>query len=477
MIPKRNDMIKPDLQIQITEGLYDFARLVKEAGARLYLVGGTVRNAILGLPVSDCDVCSSLAPEKVLKLCDSNGIRYVPKGIEFGTVELHIAEPLGKISIIEHTTFRSDSYGAGGTHRPEQVGFSDSLETDAKRRDFTVNALYYDILESTVYDTLNGLEDLKSKQLKATSSDPNLILRDDGLRVMRLARLAAELGFGVEPNTFEAARDNAALLADISAERIRDELNKLIMSDSKYGLPASTVYNGLTLLSQTGAFKYMLPELERCRGIMQRAEHHAYPVLEHCMHACECAPKILDLRLAALMHDVGKPVAIAQSGNMYAHDLLGESISREIMTRLRYPNNITEAVSRLIRWHMYDLTNEAKESTVRAKFAVLGKPFSIKLIALREADVLGSGIIKGKVDSAEKWKRVIKQMEKEGAPFSEAELHCTGDDIMRWLNLPPSPKIGEIKRKLLEHCAKKPKDNTRERLMAIAKNMVRRDGS
>ncbi len=198
----------------------------------LYAVGGQIRNPLLGLPVSDMDICSALPPEQVIELCVKNGLSYVPQGLKYGTVAIHMNG-----CVFEHTSFRRESYSQGGAHRPEKVSFGADINEDAFRRDFTVNALYMEILdeEKRVIDPTGlGLSDLKAGLIRATSPDPSVILRDDALRIMRLPRFAAELGFSVEENTLHAAKKYARGLKDVSRERIQSELNKILLSDIRY---------------------------------------------------------------------------------------------------------------------------------------------------------------------------------------------------------------------------------------------------
>ena len=231
----------------IPGALVQLARDFQEAGVRLYGVGGMVRNPRLGLPISDMDITSALRPERVLALCQGKGYGVVKKGLAFGMVEIHLGG-----CAFEHTTFRADTYGPGGGHRPTAIAFSDTVEADAFRRDFTVNALYQDLLTGAVLDPTGGLKDLAARRLRATSPDPAVILRDDALRVLRLARFCGELGFEPEPGTFGAAQRFVGGLKDISRERVRDELQKILLADGKYGNQAG-VYQGLHLLDRLGA--------------------------------------------------------------------------------------------------------------------------------------------------------------------------------------------------------------------------------
>ncbi|MCE5235665.1 MAG: CCA tRNA nucleotidyltransferase [Clostridiaceae bacterium] len=463
--------------IPISEALRRLAALFLREGFSLYAVGGMVRNPLLNYPVSDTDICSAMEPERLMALCARENIRQIPKGISYGTLELHVGG-----ESFEHTTFRADTYGVGGAHRPEAVAFSKTPEEDAFRRDFTVNALYYDISADRLIDPAGGLRDLENRVIRATSADPGDILRDDGLRILRMVRFAGELGFSVEENTFRAATENAEGLRDISPERVRGELDKILLCDVRYRTWAydplndaaangSPVLKALLSLESLGALKVILPELSSMRGVEQKTSHHRYDVLDHSFHACACAPAALGLRLAGLLHDTGKPESVRLQGNMHGHEARSERISREILTRLRYPNAVTDEVCALVKHHMYDLNGDAREFKLRLRFVSMGKENAQKLIRLREADVHGSGVLSGPIKTAEKWKTILERMDKENVPWSENALDCTGKDIMAWLGLAPSPRVGSIKKRLFEHCVRYPKDNKKEILKKLAGGM------
>ncbi len=465
--PKVNKPKNMKHSFDFSPELIRFAELVRLRGAELFVVGGHVRNTLLGLPLSDTDVTSALRPEEIEALCGEAGIKTVPKGAAFGMVEVH----MGGISF-EHTTFRSDVYAEGGAHRPAKVSYSDSPYEDAFRRDFTVNALYASVPAGEVIDPTGGLRDIEACLIRTTAEDPETILRDDGLRIMRLCRFAAELGFDIEEKTFAAAKKCALLLRDISAERIRDELQKILLADVKYGLPAQeSVLRGLHLLDEVGALDVILPELARCRGVPQSPKFHRFPVLEHIFRTVELSEPILEVRLACLLHDIAKPVRLAEQGNMHGHDAEGEIMAREILRRLRFDGATIETASWLVRRHMYDLDGNAKESTLKRRFAEWGRERVELLAFVREADFNGSlGEVRS-VKSAVRWRRILNDMIESGAPFSEDDLDCTGRDIMDWTGLPPSPRIGEIKRTLFMHCAARPKDNERERLKKLVRDI------
>ena len=456
------------------ENLIKLANLFSEVGETLYAVGGMVRNPLLGLPISDIDVCSKMPVDEVINFCKKNDLHFVPKGLAYGTVEIHI----GGISV-EHTTFRADSYGEGGSHKPESVKFSTSLESDAVRRDFTVNALYCNILSGEIKDPTGGLDDIKNGIIRATSKDAHIILKDDALRILRMVRFAAQLGFDIDNDTFLAAKENISGLQHISPERIRDELNKILLSDVRYKEYVydenNSVLKGLELLKELGAFKYIIPELELGIGIEQKPTHHKYDVFNHALHTCACSAPSLIMRLAGLLHDIGKPIVFKENGNMHFHDMVGETLSRDILKRLKYDNATVDAVSKIVRYHMYDLNGTAKGKTLKRQFARWGYDFTLRICEIREADVHGSGFIKGEVKSAVRWRKVLDDMVMRGAPFSEKDIACTGKDIALWLSIPPSKEIGEIKQKLLMHCAVFPKHNNKQDLEWVVKTIYKKD--
>ncbi len=442
--------------------LHQLARAFKNRGSTLYGVGGMVRNELMGLPVSDYDLCSDMEPKQVKKLAEEEGIPVGGAGGEMGMLELQV----GNI-ICQHTTFRQESYQEGCGHRPSNVAFSRSLSEDAKRRDFTVNTLYVDILTNEITDPFGGSADIQKRVLRAVGKDT---MARDGVRILRMVRFAAELGFDIDEDTFFAAKANVHLLKDLSPMWVREELNRILLSDAKYGNKG--LVKAMQQLEQLGALDILLPELTEGRGMMQRAEYHKYDVMNHLFHAAAAAPAELPLRLAALLHDIGKPESFKTTGRMYMHDKISANMAEPLLKRLGYPAKTVEEVRELVRHHMYDLRGEARDVTVRAWMSLRGRELSRGLIQLRRADVWGSGVETGPVPTADRWERVLEDMERRGVPFTEQELAVTGLDIMQALNIPAGPKVGSIKRGLLLHCARVPEDNKRAVLLKIARDLV-----
>lgn len=449
---------------EIPTALRQAAQRFATAGTPLYLVGGWPRNQLLGLPGGDFDICAAPVGQDAAALfAQVEGVRAVDRSTRLGTLSV-----VGPGFQAEYTAWRTESYGAGGAHRPDAVAFGASMAQDALRRDFTVNALYYDIAADRLADPLGGDADLRQRVLR-TCRAPEQTFDDDGLRLMRLARLAAELGFAPEPETFAAAAQRAALIEDIAPERIRAELERLLLCDTKYpGNDASAVLRGLHLLDELGLLGRILPELEACRGVGQRSDYHDYDVLEHCLHACAAAPAQLPLRLAALLHDVGKPAALAATGRMIGHDRLGEELTQQALMRLRFPNVIIGEVCALVRAHMVDLDGRMGEAKLRWFFVKMGHEQARALADLRRADVNGSRAQPQNGDPAAKWAALLEHMDTQGVPWDSADVAIDGDALCAVLG-GPSPKVGALKRLLHRHAVAHPEQNNRKRLLSLAR--------
>ncbi len=454
------------MRIKIPEALRPLAEAFEKENIKIYVVGGLVRNALLHLPPSDIDVCSRLTPEEVSLAMPKHGIRVIPKAAEMGTVELHYDDIR-----VEHTTFRREAYRDGGEHRPHTVAFGESLSDDAWRRDFSVNAMYADLSTGEVEDPTGGLADLEQHIIRTTSAEPDEILRSDALRVLRLVRFACELGFGIDEPTWQAAKRNAPKLKDIAAERRREEFVKILLTDARY--PAlgrdelRSPLRGLRLLDELDVWDVLVPEFNLARGMEQRPDHHRYDVLEHSFQVCAAAAPTEKMRLAGLLHDVGKPDCKQETGKQYMHDKYGERISKRVLSELRFPAKMITGVSELVEGHMYDIQHMAKTDTLRVRFATWGRERTLEQIELREADIRGCGYDIDYV--AEDWRALYETMLRDGTPFSERELAITGEELMAASGLPEGKALGELKKQLFLHCVKHPKDNNRVRLQQLAK--------
>lgn len=454
------------MNIAIPENLLPLAEAFQKENIEAYVVGGLVRNALLHLPPADIDVCSRLTPQQIVEIMPRYGIRVIEKAAEMGTVELHFHGV-----IVEHTTFRREAYAQGGEHRPNMVAFGDNLTDDSWRRDFSVNALYANLATGEVSDPTGGIPDLEKRIIRTTSADPDDIMRSDALRVLRLVRFACELGFAIEENTWQAAKRNAPKLRDIAAERRRQEFVKILLTDARY--PAlgrdelRSPLRGLKLLDELDVWDVLVPEFNLARGMSQRPDHHRYDVLEHSFRVCAAAPATEKIRLAALLHDVGKPDCKRETGVQYDHDKYGERISKRVLGDLRFPTKMIIEVSRLIEGHMYDIQHMAKTDTLRVRFATWGRERTMEQILLREADIRGCGYTLNYV--ASDWRALYDTMLHDGTPFSERELAISGQQLMEASGLPEGKALGGLKKRLFLHCVKHPQDNNLARLTQLAK--------
>ncbi len=449
--------------------LREIAELFAKAGKRLYLVGGYVRNCLLGLPVSDVDIASSALPEEVFALLQGIcGVQIVNRRL--GTVAVF------KDGVrMEHTAFRKESYGTGGSHTPEEIEIGVTLEQDALRRDFSVNALYYDILSGQLHDpTGRGREDIAAKRLRTTTADSAEIIRDDGLRLLRMVRFASELGFTIDRDLFAKARENRRLIRDVSKERIAEELKKILLADQKYGIAGKVAAQkrGLLYLHASGLLEELVPEFAGAKGLGQ-GEYHKYTVLMHSINTVACAPGSLILRLAALFHDVAKPEIWKKTGRMVGHDRAGAKIAAARLSALGFSRAVCEAAAELVRIHMYDLSGGARESRVRIKAQQIGYERFLQLADLREADVHGSGFEKGSVPTADRFREIAEKMQREHVPMCLSELAVSGEDIMRECGLQPGPEIGALLRDLLRFCALKPAQNQKDKLLHRVKQSLK----
>ena len=436
----------------------------------VYLVGGSVRNRLLGFPGGDLDITSAAQPKQVEQFCKEQGITVIPRAPELGTVELHLSVE-GQKFVLEHTTLRRDFYPSDGSHRPGRVEFTEEIAEDALRRDFTVNALYVNMTTGEVEDPLNrGMKDLADRRLCACRQPAELTLREDGLRVLRMVRFACELGFDIQPELYRAAKANVHLLKDIAKERIRQELDKILMADVKYGIKGAH-RRGLMMLKDLGAIPYTFPLLEEGKGVKQNPKYHRYDVETHNLASCAAACPDRYVRLAALLHDLGKPRAAAAQGNMHGHEDIGAQMAVEQLRQLKYDNRTIEIVSQLVKHHMFDLTGEAKTNTIKKKAAQLGKEQFTRLIALRRADFAGSSGA-ARADMAAVWQRVLDEMVRNQTPFSVNELKIDGKDLMK-LGIPEGRLLGQIKERLWQLCVLKPGQNKKELLLKHAADLKR----
>nr|WP_202538611.1 CCA tRNA nucleotidyltransferase [Streptomyces sp. SID8379] len=432
----------------------DLARRFQEAGFSLALVGGSVRDALLGRLGNDLDFTTDARPEDVLKIVRPWADAVWEVGIAFGTVGCQKhgrVEGVDQTFEIEVTTYRSEAYDR--TSRKPEVSYGDSIEEDLVRRDFTVNAMAVALPEKDFIDPHGGLEDLAARVLR-TPGTPEDSFSDDPLRMMRAARFAAQLDFEVAPDVVAAMKAMAGRIDIVSAERVRDELNKLILS--------AHPRKGLTLLVDTGLADRVLPELPALR--LERDEHHRHKdVYDHTLIVLEQAMALetdgpdLTLRLAALLHDIGKPRTrrFENDGRVsfHHHEVVGAKMTKKRMTALKYSNELVKDVSRLVelhlRFHGYG-TGEWTDSAVRRYVRDAG-PLLERLHKLTRSDCTTRNKRKANTlsrayDGLEE--RIARLQEQEELDSIRPDLD--GNQIMEILDVGPGPVIGQAYKFLLE---------------------------
>lgn len=447
-----------NLDIRLPEDIRDtiisIVKTFRDKGYECYLIGGSVRDLVLGREVYDYDFATDARPEEITKLFR----RTVPTGIRHGTVSILLKERQ-----FEVTTYRADGTYIDG-RRPESVSFSKELRVDVERRDFTINGLVFDPVAGQVIDHVGGVADLREGRIR-TIGDPIMRFSEDGLRPVRACRFAAKLEFTIDPATLEAMKQTLHVVKMVSPERIRDEVMKI--------LDAEKPSIGFEYLRESGILDIILPELAQCHGVTQN-RYHIYDIYYHSIYSCDGAPREHPLiRLAALLHDIGK-LPTRQPGSdgdytFYNHEVVGAKISRRIMKRLKFSNEQIETVLNLILNHMFHYTNEWTDGAVRRFIRKVGVDNIRDLFILRMADRKGNGARRGLPAPIERLRKRIDHVIEQDNAFSVRDLDINGNILMEELDLVPGPIIGRILNELLESVLDDPSLNTRETLLSMSR--------
>ncbi|MBI2669813.1 MAG: HD domain-containing protein [Candidatus Yanofskybacteria bacterium] len=413
----------------------------------------------MGEKPNDWDVTTNAKPEEIQKLFPDSFYEN-----KFGTVGIKTGSEDQTLQVVEITTYRIESKYTDKRH-PDRIKFADKLEEDLKRRDFTINALAMSG-SGEITDIFDGQEYIKNKLIRAVGK-PEERFNEDALRMIRAVRFAATLRFNIDTETFRAIKKNHGLIAAISKERIRDELVKIINS--------ADADKGMELLRETELIKYVLPEMLEGFGVTQN-KHHIYTVWEHNLRALRYACDknySLEVRLASLLHDVGKPRSKRGEGpdsTFYAHEIIGARMTAQIMDRMRFPQKQAEKIIKLVRYHLfYYNVGEVTESSVRRLVANIGKENVEDLIKVREADRIGSGVPKAKPYKLRHMQFMIDKVARD--PVSPKMLALKGEDVMRIAGLKQSPRVGMIIHALMNEVLDDPSKNTREYLENRAKEL------
>jgi tRNA nucleotidyltransferase (CCA-adding enzyme) len=430
---------------------------LRERGKRGWIVGGCVRDLLLGKKVSDWDVATDARPDEVMRIFP----RVAPTGVEHGTVSVLI-----RGTPYEVTTLRGETTYSDG-RRPDAVVFVDDITADLARRDFTINAIAIDPLAPALIDPFDGQRDLDARILRAVGN-PVERFSEDGLRVLRAARFAATLECSIDPPTLAAIEPTLSTYRKVSAERIRDEWIK--------AMKAKRPSIAFEVMRTTGILGITLPEILPMVGCEQN-RYHAYDVWKHsmeCLDACEGDPP---LRIAAFLHDIGKPATRERSEKthdytFYNHERVGAEMAGPILERLRFSNEERERIVLLVRNHLICYSDEWNDAAVRRWIRRVTRDRIEDLYALNRADVLGKGRdVSSDLEALEKLKvRVSAVLEAKDA-LSVRELAIDGKDVIRELGITPSRRVGEVLETLLEKVVEDPSLNVRETLLALVRGM------
>lgn len=400
----------------VSKNLIDLSNLLDRP---IYIVGGAVRDFLLGNKMQDFDLAGSILPGDIKNQLEGSKFHVTKASDRLGTVRIVV-----KGEAFEYTTFRKDSYDMSGGHTPIEVGFVDDIIVDSRRRDFTINAIYYDFKADEFLDFNGGIEDLKNKIIR-TPLSPKQTFKEDALRILRVIRLAAELGFSVEEKTYIASKEMLPGIKNISYERIQEEFNKIILADSKNNINNAHV-KGFLGLYELGALEYIFPEILSCVGVKQNPKFHKFNVFEHIVEVFKYSKPILSERLSALLHDLGK-ANYADKCNMSGHADESVEYAKGFLKRMKYSSAMINKVLTIVKMHMFD-SNEKKTELKRMHFIQENYKYIDDIISFKEADK------RGKTDDPQTpiipLKKTKQEMESKKIPFSVKDLPVNGKDLI-----------------------------------------------
>lgn len=454
--------LRNTLSLVVPDHVLSVGKTLHTAGFEVYLVGGCVRDLIMDRPVSDWDFTTNANPKQIQGL-----FTHTVYENSFGTVGVvldAVCDDDTDSVVVEVTPYRKES-GYSDNRRPDGVVFCNSIDEDLTRRDFTINALAYNPITGDLIDQHNGISDLHLGFIRSVGN-PNDRFSEDALRLIRAVRIATQLNGTIEKETLRAIQKHSASLTSVAAERIRDEFIKIIMSDA----PAA----GIHTLHQTGLLTHVIPELLACVDVDQN-QAHRYDVFEHSVRtlAHSSVKKFrLEVRLAALLHDIGKPKTREWSNDrkdwsFHAHEIVGARMVKKILKRLMFPNAVIDTTVMFVRWHMFfSDPDKISLSGVRRMVARVGEKHIWDLIDLRMCDRIGTGRAKEQPYRLRKYVAFVEEVLRE--PITPGMLAVDGTILMEKLSVQPGPQIGHILHVLLADVLEDPSKNTVDSLLARA---------
>ncbi|MCK9415829.1 MAG: HD domain-containing protein [Candidatus Dojkabacteria bacterium] len=470
------------LQVTIPDYVQKVAKALVEEGFECYLVGGAIKDMVLGNKPHDYDLATDALPDEMINIFPKS----VATGAKFGTILALTPDSKGEIHEVEVTTFRSEAGYVDGRW-PSEVEFVVEIDKDLGRRDFTFNAMAIDLSVANldgsiqeqilgVYDPFNGLTDLNLKVVRAVGT-PIERFKEDGLRAMRACRLASQLEFEIEEETLQAIKKSIPVVEMVSMERIRDEFMKLLLNSPK---PSK----GINLLKDTGLLGIFLPELLETVGVEQKL-FHKYDVYEHSLRTCDIAED--SVKLVALLHDLGKVRTDTKDGHFYGHDSVGAEIAGNVMERLKFPKEEIEKAKKLIENHMFyyphiteDMEesekervklNEWSDAAVRRFLRRVGEENIDDLFRLRLADAMSNPSSEYDPKEIAKLQAHISEVLQQDMALKISDLRITGDDLAE-IGIERGPMMGQILEKLLDIVIEDPLRNKKEYLLEEAEKMM-----
>ena len=441
---------------RIPKAALDLCARLAERGHGAWVVGGCVRDHLMGRDVADWDLCTTAPPDELMKVFP----RAIPTGIDHGTITVMV----GKVGY-EITTLRGETTYSDG-RRPDAVFFVQDVTHDLARRDFTINAIAYDPARDLLTDPFHGIDDLRAGIVRAVG-DAMARFNEDGLRVLRAARFVASLEFELDPATRAAIAPNLDTFRRVSAERVRDEWVKT--------MKAQRPSRAFEVMRDTGILGVVCPPLVDTVGCTQN-RWHAYDVWEHTMHALDnVAPGDPVLRVAALLHDIAKPrTRELKDGEatFYGHEKLGADLADEFLKNYRFSNDERQRITHLIRHHLVAYDDTWTDAAVRRFVQRVGPGAFESLLALCRADSAAKGIPGDDLERLERLRTRVGGVIAAGNALSTRDLAIDGNDLKRELGIPPSRRLGEILNALLERVLEDPSLNTRDGLMQLARGLT-----
>ncbi|TRZ81661.1 HD domain-containing protein [bacterium] len=439
--------------MQIPKEVLQIIEKLNKAKYEAFIVGGCVRDYLRNEPPKDWDITTNAHPKEIQKLFLKSFYDN-----QFGTVGVITDAKDETLKVVEITTYRTESKYTDKRH-PDKVEFAKTIEEDLARRDFTINAVAYDPIQKKYIDPYSGKKDIK-EEIICTVGNPQERFSEDALRIMRAVRFATELDFVIEPETLASIKKYAESLREIAQERIKDELVKIIMSNR--------AHFGIMYLQETGLLKYIMPELERGIGITQN-HHHPYDCYYHGIYSLEHATTenySLEVRIAALLHDIGKPYVkegLGTRSTFYNHAQFGAKVAKTILKRLKFPKKFIDRVAHLVEFHLfYYETDVVTEAGVRRMLRRLGKENIKDFMEVRMCDRIGSRVPKAK---PYRLRHLEYMLEKVGLdPIDPKMLKINGNEIMKVLKIEPSRRVGLLLEALLQEVLDNPKNNTKDYL-------------